>query len=57
MWKLITRSDPIDGATKMYDNRDDRSGLRYRYCVIVSRHSKMEMVVLLNGAIVSYNLP
>lgn len=55
MW-LITRSDPIDGATKMYDNRDDRSGLRYRYCVIVSRHSKMEMVVLLN-AIVSYNLP
>lgn len=42
----------------MRDNRDDdndRGGLRYRYCVIVGRHSKMEMVVLLNGAIVSHN--
>lgn len=30
-------------------------GLRHRYCVIVGRYSKMEMVVLLNGAVVSYN--
>lgn len=48
----------INGVTKIRDNRedgDDRGGLRYRYCVIVGQHSKMEMVALLNGAIVSRN--
>lgn len=56
--KSIAWSDRQCDVTKMRDNRDDgnnRGGLRYRYCVIVGQHSKMEMVALLNGPIVSHN--
>ncbi|EZA54829.1 hypothetical protein X777_05114 [Ooceraea biroi] len=55
MQKLIAGSRAVNGSTKMHDGPDDRSGLRHRYCVIVGQHSKMEMVTLLNGAIVSHN--
>jgi len=57
MQGLIGRSRAVNGATKTRDARDGRGGLRrHGYCSsLFAGHSKMGMLVLLNGAIVSHN--